>query len=352
MKIAGAVLLLVVGAPAMAQDAPAWTGTADCRLAAVKPPPASSPSWNGGCKAGYAEGKGVLEWDDAKDKHYRMEAEFAAGRVRGEVTLRYPDGVVYKGPLTNGVPDGVGYFRFADGDQYEGDVRMDELTGTGEVLYKNGDDYKGGFKKGKRDGVGVLTWVLGGRYEGGWKDGNPSGPGKIVYAGGTGREVAVQDGRAPGQTDAVAVTGGGYSVKRDFATPGSTYRADAATGIPVRPDKGFRDLSPQEQAMVKSWYVGLAPGDEPPYPANGPADFYKAMARILHETLVEGDVSVYVLVGPDGKARNVTALGLEDAAARKAVAAVAAVIPYKPAVCAGQPCEMVYPYRLGFSLKP
>jgi hypothetical protein len=352
MKIAGAVLLVVAGAPALAQEAPAWTGAADCRLAAVKPPPAGTPSWNGGCKSGYAEGKGVLAWDDAKDKHYRMEAEFAAGRVRGEVTLRYPDGVVYKGPLTNGVPDGVGYFRFPDGDQYEGDVRMDELTGTGEVLYKNGDDYKGGFRKGKRDGFGVLTWVLGGRYEGGWKDGEPSGPGKIVYAGGMGREVAVQDGRAPGQTDAVDVPGGAYSVKWGFATPGSTYRADAATGIPVRPDKGFRDLSPQEQAMVKSWYVGLAPGDEPPYPANGPADFYKAMARILHETLVEGDVTVYVLVGPDGKARNVTALGLQDPAARKAVAAVAAVIPYKPAVCAGQPCEMVYPYRLGFSLKP
>ena len=167
MKTAGAVLLLALGAPAMAQEAPAWRGAADCRLAAVKPQPATTPSWNGGCKAGFADGKGVLEWDDAKNKHYKMEAEFAAGRVRGEVTLRYPDRTVYKGPLTNGVPDGVGYFRFADGDQYEGDVRMDELTGSAEVLYANGDDYKGGFKKGKRDGVGVLTWVLGGRYEGG-----------------------------------------------------------------------------------------------------------------------------------------------------------------------------------------
>lgn len=156
----------------------------------------------------------------------------------------------------------------------------------------------------------------------------------------------------PGQADAIPVSGGDYVVKRDFATPGSTHRDDAARGIPVRPNKGFHDLSPEEQALVKSLYEGLAPGDEPPYPANGPADFYKAMARIVRETQVEGRVSVYVLVGADGKARNVTALGLKDQAARKAVAAVAAVIPYKPAVCAGQPCEMVYPYRIGFSLKP
>jgi hypothetical protein len=280
-----------------------------------------------------------------------MEASFAAGRVQGEVTLRYPNGDVYKGPLTDGVPDGNGYFRFADGDQYEGDVRMDELTGTGEVLYANGDDYKGGFRKGKRDGFGVMTWVLGGRYEGGWKDGKPSGPGKIVYAGGTGREVAVQDGRDPGRAE-VAPFDGHYPVKQGFATIGSTFREDAARGVPVQPNLGFRKLPPKQQAAVASRYKGLAPGDEPPYPVGGPGEAIKAMAAILRKAGEEADVYVYVLVGKDGNVRNVTAIGLKDPAARKGLAAVASVVRYKPAACAGQPCEMIYPYSLDFRYEP
>lgn len=353
MKAAGAVLVFALGAPAFAQQAPDWIGAPQCRLAAVMPAPAQPPSWNGGCKDGYADGKGVLEWTDGAGKRYRLEAAFAAGRVQGEGTLRYPDGEIYTGTLKDGVPEGHGYFREPNGDQYEGDVRMGELTGTAEALYVNGDNYKGEFKKGKPDGSGTMVFGLGGRYEGGWKNGNPSGPGKIVYAGSPGREVAVQDGQDPARRSAVAVAPGAtYTVKQKFSSAGTTFRRDAARDVPVPPERGFNELTPEERAIVASQYPALAPGDEPPYPVKGPAELYRAVSRVVSKTLAEGTITVYVLVGTDGKARTVKAIGLEDAQARKIVATVASLVQYKPAVCAGQPCEMVYPYHLVLGLEP
>ncbi|WP_198118449.1 hypothetical protein [Massilia rhizosphaerae] len=352
MKSACIPFLLVLGcAPAMAQEAPKWIGAADCRLAPVTPPPAQAPAWKGGCRDGYADGKGVLEWTDAAGKRYKLEADVGAGRVRGDATLHYPNGELYTGTLKDGVPDGHGYFREPNGDQYEGEVRMGELTGMAEVLYVNGDDYKGEFKKGKRDGTGTMAFALGGRYEGGWKNGEPSGPGKIVYAGTAGREVAVQDGRDSNRA-LVAAPDGTYTVKQDIAAIGTTIRRDAARGVPVPPERGFKELTAQEQATVASWYPALAPGDEPPYPAKGPAEFLRAMQRVVSKTLAEGDVTIYVLVGADGKVRSVKAIGLNDPEARKIVATMAGLVQYKPAVCAGQPCEMVYPYRLALTLEP
>jgi hypothetical protein len=352
MKSAPISFVLVLAcAPAIAQEAPAWIGKPDCRLAAVKPPPAQAPDWNGACRDGYADGKGTLEWTDAAGKRYKLEAAFAAGRVLGEGTLRFPNGEAYTGTLKDGVPDGRGYFREPNGDQYEGEVRMGELTGVAEVLYVNGDDYKGEFKKGKPDGTGTMTYELGGRYEGGWKNGEPSGPGKIVYVGGTGREAAVQDGREPGRAP-VAAPDGTYTVKQHIPTIGTTIRHDVARGIPVPPERGFNELTAAERARVANWYPALAPGDEPPYPVKGPAEFYRAVARVVGTMQAEGNITVYVQVGTDGKARSVKALGLTDPEARKMVATMAGLVQYKPAVCAGQPCEMVYPYRLRLGLEP
>lgn len=343
------VLAASACAPALAQQTPTWIGAPDCRLAPVEPAPAQPPSWHGGCKDGLADGKGTVEWQDAAGKRYRLEAMFVAGQVRGEGTLHYPDGAQYIGTVRNGVPDGRGYFRDADGDQYEGDVRMGERTGKAELLYASGSDYKGEFKNGKRDGFGIMTWVLGGRYEGGWKDDKPHGPGKIVYAGGTGREAAVQDGRDPAR-QTHSTSGKKYAIKQDIPHIGSMLRRDIASNIPVPPGLGFKELSPEQQQAVATWYPALAPGDEPPYPVKGPAEFLKAMSTVVVKTEREGSITVYVLVGKDGKVRSVTAIGLDDAEVRKFIAIAAGLVQYKPAVCAGQPCEMVYPYWLDLSL--
>lgn len=341
------LLVLVASAcsPAFAEEAPAWIGAPDCRLAPLAPAPAQAPSWSGGCKDGFADGKGTVEWRDTAGKRYHLEAVFAAGQVQGEGTLRYPDGTKYIGTLRNGIPDGRGYFRDADGDQYEGDVRMGERTGKAELLYRNGDDYNGGVKNGKRDGIGTMIWVLGGRYEGGWKDDRPHGTGKMVYAGDNGREAVVYDGRGH-QPKLDIKSGEKYTIKAETPDLGSTIRRDIVRGISVPPNVGFKNLSPEQQQVVASWYPALAPGDEPPYPVKGPAEFFKFMSQLAGRLDKKELVTVYVLVGKDGKARNVTAKGLDDAELRKVIATAAGLVQYKPAICAGQPCEMVYPFNV------
>lgn len=343
------VLAASACAPALAQETPAWIGAPDCRLAPVTPAPPQAPTWNGGCKNGLADGKGTLEWRDAAGKRYRLDGVFAAGQVAGEGSLRYPDGTQYTGTLRNGMPDGRGYFQDPDGTQYEGDVRMGERTGTAEVLSPNGDDYKGELKNGKRDGTGVMVWALGGRYEGVWKNDQPHGPGKIVYAGSPAREAAVQDGLNQARRQD-AGSGKTYTIKEDSPHTGTLLLENIARNIPVPPALDFKELSPQQQAAVASWYPALAPGDEPPYPVNGPAEFYKTMSHIAGRTRQQGDIRLYVLVGADGKARSVTARGLDDTDTRKLIATAAGLVRYKPAVCAGQPCEMIYPYRLKLEL--
>jgi hypothetical protein len=227
---------------------------------------------------------------------------------------------------------------------------MGDWTGKGELVYADGSDYKGEFKNDNRDGFGIMTWALGGRYEGGWKDDKPYGPGKIVYAGGTGREVAVQDGRDP-QRKLAAEPDEEYTIKADTLDLGSVTRRDIASRIPVPPGLGFKELSPEQQEVVTSWYPALAPGDEPPYPVKGPAEFFKVMSKVAWRADKE-EILVHVLVGKDGKARSVTAIGLKDADLRKFVATAAGLVQYKPAVCAGQPCEMVYPYRMLLEEQP
>ena len=353
MKLASALFALGLGSaachPALAQDASSFIGAPDCRYAPVDPAPAQTPAWDGACKAGYADGKGTLSWRDGAGKTYKLEASLAAGQVQGEAKLRFPDGSVYIGTLRDGVPDGKGYFSDRNGNQYEGDVRMGERTGSGEAHYHNGNRYKGSFRNGKRDGTGFMTYALGGSYEGGWKDDQRSGPGKLVYAGGTGREAAVVDGRLPGAAetpDAERL----YTLKSDYPGTGTMLRDNVATRIPVPPTLGYDKLSAQEQAVVKGWYAALAPGDEPPYPKYGPASFYKTVQQISSRLRQKGDVFVLVLVGKDGKALSVKTIGLEEPEARKVIAIAAGILEYKPARCAGQPCEMGYGYSLKLTL--
>lgn len=341
-------MALLASRPVPAQEAPTWTGAPDCRVAAPSPAPSGLPVWNGNCKDGFAEGKGMLAWRDTKGRSRRLEGVFAAGQVQGEATLRYTANALYIGTFKNNTPDGHGYFRYSDGSQYEGSVRMGDLEGAREMVYADGDHYKGEFKHDQPDGNGVMTFVLGGRYEGGWKDGRRSGSGKLVYAGLPVREVATVDGRDPNRHYVTAEKT--YSVKQDHPYLGSLIPADAAKSIPVPPTLSYAELSPEQQAMVDSAFPALAPGDEPPYPAHGPAEFLRFVSQVGGNTQAKGDIRVTVVVGKDGKPVSVRANGLDDPEVRKIISLGAAKVAYKPARCAGQPCEMAYGYNLGLTL--
>lgn len=66
--------------------------------------------------------------------------------------------------------------------------------------------------------------------------------------------------------------------------------------------------------------------------------------------VVEGFLGVHVLVGKDGKPLKVTTYGLPSQAMVRGVSHLMMLQQYKPALCHGEPCEMVYPVHFSFSV--
>jgi len=112
-------------------------------------------------------------------------------------------------------------------------------------------------------------------------------------------------------------------------------------------DLRYDQMTPEQQAAVKSVYDRMPADDEPPFPAGGMSPVVKALLKGAGAYHVYGLVDLTVEVGPDGTARGVSAYALpDDADFRQFVVSLVMVTRYKPAVCAGKPCVMSWPLQL------
>jgi hypothetical protein len=340
-------LLAVVSMPALAAE-PAWLGAADCRIAPLKPAPSGEVSWTGGCVDGYASGKGVLAWTSSTLGKVTLDATLARGEASGEAVLKRRD-YTYEGTTRNGVPDGQGYFQYEEGrGWYEGEVVDGLPHGKGTHLKADRSRYTGEWVRGKRHGWGEASFATGGSYTGGWKDNAFDGQGVIVYAGaGHKYEGVFQDGRVAGLPKA-EVGEGRYSIKRD--TTGSHIREDAVVAyLPL--NAVWDQMAPAQQNRFRKNYPALEAGDEPPFPAKGEGSLFDKVRRI-NQALgpVKGGLGIYVVVGKDGKPLSVTAFGAPTATIVRALSTLFMLEQYKPALCRGEPCEMVYPVNFSFTV--
>jgi hypothetical protein len=339
------IAICLTAVPALAQDAPAaGFGRADCRIAAVAPPPLGAVDWVGACKDGHAEGPGELAWRGKDGKTYRLKGTMAAGVVQGDAVLELP-GSRYAGTFKDGAPHGRGVFVDADGARYEGDVRDGARTGTGIGVTALGDRYEGEWLNGVREGQGHAIYALGGEYAGQWHAGKRHGHGVLTYAG-SGRRVEGEfaDGHIVG-TEPAPMAGRNYDVTKDKASGIGMPRA-IARGSEVPTDVGYARLKLEQRQLVNSYFPALEEGDEPPYPAYGPLEFYELMSSLTGSLQLRGDVMIYANVGADGKVAGVDLLGLDTPDLRRRVTAGLTGMRFKPAVCRGQPCAMRYPFRL------
>lgn len=328
-------LLLLAAASARAQ-------TADCRFS----PPAAARSevaWQGACKDGYAEGKGVLSWTVPGAGKGSLEGTLVRGNIHGEATLKRPDGGKYIGTFTDGVPDGKGFFQDPDGMLYEGDVRNGERTGTAEAIFPSGDQYVGEWLNGKPHGRGRMVYTLGGAYDGQWHTGVRHGHGVLTYAG-SGR-------RFEGEFDSGRIAGSGPRPE-----PGKTYNArtehtasrigfEVVRNSPVPTNVGYAAFTPEQKAVFDAQFPALEEGDEPPYPVGGTRQFFEYMSRVSGRLGGRGELALYVNVAADGTVESVRASGNDDPELRHYAGTGAGVLKYKPAVCRGKPCAMTFPLR-------
>lgn len=336
---------------ALAAD-PAYLGKPNCRIAALDIVPANSAvSWDGTCEGGYAQGKGELKWTGANWKQPRLMATLVRGEVAGEGELKTAD-YTYIGTLRRGVPHGKGYFTYKSGMQYEGDVVAGQREGKGIAVETDRSEYVGEWKDGRPHGWGEMKYAEGGSYSGQWQQGKRHGRGKLVYAG-NGRSF---EGEFANDLIVGAEAQEFDMLRYAFLREDRDNRTTNG-GIPL--DQPWEALTQDQKNIVRSRYPALARGDEPPYPSKGPLDILKAISSFNREAgAAEGTLRMAVLVGADGKAKRAevfekpTVYDLEeDQRLLKRITRVLMLTPYKPAMCQGEPCEMVYPVLNEFIVK-
>lgn len=336
-------------APAFCADALPYHGPENCRIAQLEPAPAGDPvRWSGQCKAGFAEGPGVLEWRAAGQGALRLEATLVRGAVSGQGKLKYDQGR-YSGTLRNGLPHGQGYFEYGgDGGWYEGEVRDGKRHGYGIHLGIDRSSYEGQWQDDYRHGAGRASFALGGSYDGEWRNGKFDGRGTIVYAG-SGHRYAGRfaGGRVLGVPPAKVDTGS-YILKSAEPPTGSHLPLKLASAkVPVNARWG--ELTPAQQNRVKVEYEALEHGDEPPFPVHGSRELLDAVSQISGAfPAVAGVLRLYVLVGADGTASTVSAVRSPDPELTRLVSAAVMLQRYKSAMCRGRPCAMMYGYAFNF----
>ena len=322
---------------------------ADCQVGTLQPAPVDqSVHWTGPCKEGYADGTGVVEWTAKDGITRRIEGKFAHGAVSGEAKLKAGDKFTYIGSLTDGVPDGEGYLHFANDLRYEGGLKMMQREGKGVQIYPNGDTYQGEFHADRPHGQGRLTYALGGMVEGEFRDGHPVDGDRITYAG-SGRTGTLD---AAARNAAASRPRPENTFQQRQAEPHTgTLLAKTEVRSALPSNVGWDGLTPEQKDIVRGRYPALEPGDDPPYPVNGLVEFNRLIVAAAGKFNARGLLRLNVLVGADGKAKEVRRVGSFDDDVVRFVAAAAMALRYKPAVCHGEPCEMLYPVAMEITHK-
>lgn len=144
--------------------------------------------------------------------------------------------------------------------------------------------------------------------------------------------VALADERLPNASR--------YSIKEESAQTGSNIkRAVVTSAVPL--DKPYAKLSREEQEVFRSQYEDMAEDDEPPFPLEGLAAFYKPLQKALgHGWPTTGRLTLHVSVDSQGDATSVQVLASPSAEVTKIAATLAMLIKYKPGICGGKPCDV------------
>lgn len=151
--------------------------------------------WSGACKAGRAEGPGVVTLSHSNPAEtwlveVRIEGTYKEGALNGRALVSYADGSRFEGDFERALHTGRGRTTLPGighlDVQYGPNGRIDYV----EFLYDKdcrcatpGARYVGAMPYGKRDGKGIMTLGNGDKYEGEWRDDLPDGAGTLTKGG-------------------------------------------------------------------------------------------------------------------------------------------------------------------------
>lgn len=124
---------------------------------------------------------------------------------------------------------------------------------------------------------------------------------------------------------------------------GTILKQDIRWNSKVPLNKTYEQLTEDQKTELFKMYDTLAPGDEPPFPAEGIKPIFSAIKNAQRVLQARGQLDMKVTVGPDGKAIKVDDVGSVNAGQMTRLATqVLMETKYKPALCHGEPCTMQY----------
>lgn len=337
-------LLLATG---LADAAPgsftAGKGQLRCDTSGIQP-----ATWSGACKDGLADGPGVATWTDGTTPN-KLDGTLARGALHDVATLVYAD-VTYIGTFRQFEPHGQGFFKYPDGSMYEGGIDNGTYSGPGIFQAADRSRYEGEWVNGKREGQGRATYTLGGSYDGHWHANRFDGAGSIVYVGGRTYTGQFREGRVASLPPLPPVERHTFRITNTDVQLRSLIPVETATSLVS--GARWADLTESERRVIKGDYPALEDGDEPPYPIDGMRRLHTAMTKVGYvDSSFSGYFHMNVLVGADGKPKSATVVGKLPPEAAQYLGGVLMMTTYKPAVCHGQPCAMLFPLVTHFEIK-
>jgi Gram-negative bacterial TonB protein C-terminal len=142
-----------------------------------------------------------------------------------------------------------------------------------------------------------------------------------------------------------------YSIRDDYPSVGTNIKRRRVTSPSIPINRRYHELTPEQQAIVRSNYEVIAAGDDPPFPAEGLRPLYKALGEGQRQLLVAGKLVVVATVDSQGDVQTVKVLSSPDKSLTQFVAKVLVATKFKPAVCGGKPCRMDYLLAVNFTLE-
>jgi hypothetical protein len=99
-------VVLAEAAPAADPAPPGWITAKNraCKIWNPEPQPNESVTWSGGCKNGFASGKGILKWTENGKPDAEFEGVYANGKRNGPGVLITPDGKRIDGTWSDDQP--------------------------------------------------------------------------------------------------------------------------------------------------------------------------------------------------------------------------------------------------------
>ena len=252
-------------APCLGEEAPvAFIADQNgCKTPNPNPVPNERIVWSGGCKDGWLDGQGTLEWYVGDELESTCQTTMLRGRATGFTKLNgVRDKFVIEAEFLDGRAHGYGTSHISEtGQRYVGDFWQGKHQGLGTVYFPTGIVKQGQFKDGQLTGFMTETHPNGNRYIGVAVEALLEGPVTQVLPSGARVDFQIRKGGQPvagspcRYTDADGASALGRLGKR-----GSVCELSRGTKLA----DFFRSATGAvSAAAIAGGYVGFTPGSDP-----------------------------------------------------------------------------------------